>query len=446
MSRLSAMAMMLIASCLTLSADSFEGWWKGEVMRLPIVFHITRGDSGELTAIMKSPAQTDREIPCGEVRANADSIHITIPLINGSYRGRMTADSASIEGIFTQGVTIPMSLERTTAEAAQLYRPQEPKPPFPYVSREVTFRNGDITLAGTLTMPVYGFRPGAVVLVTGSGTQNRDEEIMGHKPFAVIADFLTRAGWAVLRYDDRGAGGSDKGKSTDTTLDFAADAMAAVRYLQSLPEINQKRIGILGHSEGGTIALLDAATYPDDVAFAISLAGPSVKGRDLMIRQNEMIYEMSGNAMTDSLRQMVTAMFDDIVSITDTELLKKSIVNRILMDQSKSQDEARTTADVMASPWYTAFVRLDPTPCLPKIKCPVLAVNGEWDVQVDARQNLSNISRYIPQATVKSYPGLNHMFQEAPSKAASLSYGSITQTISPQVLQDIAQWLSTLPD
>ncbi len=445
--RLSALLLMLLVSS-SLMADSFEGWWKGEVMRLPIVFHITRSADGPLTAIMKSPAQTDREIPCGEVSVSSDSILITIPLISGSYRGRISsADSTVIEGTFTQGANIPMTLSRTTAEAAQLYRPQEPKPPFPYVSRDVTFRNGDITLAGTLTMPVYGFRPGAVVLVTGSGTQNRDEEIMGHKPFAVIADFLTRAGWAVLRYDDRGAGGSDKGSTTDTTLDFAADAMAAVRYLRSLPDINPARIGLLGHSEGGTIAFIDAAEHPDEVAFAISLAGPAVKGRDVMIRQNEMIYEMSGHPMPDSLRLSVTAMFDDIVGITDSAQLEQAIVDRIMLtDPSKSREEALASARMMTSPWYTAFVRFDPVPYLSRIKCPLLALNGQWDVQVDARQNLGSISELVPQATIKSYPQLNHMFQEAPSKPASLSYGTITQTISPKVLDDIVQWLSGLPD
>ena len=358
--------------------------------------------------------------------------------LNASFKGVLSPDENSIKGQFKQGVEVPLVLTRTTAESAMLYRPQEPKPPFVYRQEEVTFNHGEISLAGTLTMPSWGRNFPAVVLVSGSGAQNRDEELFGHKPFAVIADFLTRAGIAVLRYDDRGVGGSSAGSADDTTLDFAQDALAAVDYLKTRSEIDSKNIGIIGHSEGGTIAVICAAMRPDDVAFIVSLAGAMVKGRDVMVQQNCLLAEMSGNPLNEEQKREVETIFATIDSINEPDRLRDAL--KTLM---ASHGEARIeqSLKVMTSPWYMAFVKFDPSTHLAQVKCPFLALNGEWDVQVDATLNLEAVKRLAPSATVKSYKKMNHLFQEIPNFAQSMSYGNICQTISPIVLDDIATWV-----
>lgn len=308
--------------CVVAHATDFVGYWKGEVMNLPIVFHITN-HNGQYSATLSSPSQGAVDIACDKTLISADSISIEIASLGIRYDGVMQADGKAITGTFVQGMALKLTLTPATAQDAAIVRPQDPKPPFFYNTREVTFANGDITLAATLTTPSPIFSPTspAVVLVTGSGAQNRDEEIMGHRPFAVIADYLTRAGIAVLRYDDRGIGGSSQGKATDTTLDFASDAMAAVNFLKSQPDINPAAVGVLGHSEGGSIALIAAASMPDDIAFAISLAGVAVKGRDAMIEQNHMIARASSQELTADKAQAVNDIFWAIDTITDNDAL-----------------------------------------------------------------------------------------------------------------------------
>lgn len=421
-------------------AHDIIGYWKGEVMSLPIVFHVVERE-GELSATLDSPMQGAKDIPCESIELKGDSVVIRMPLLQASFKGVFETGENSIRGIFTQGVSVPMLLTRTTEEASKLYRPQEPKPPFVYNSREVTFSHDGITLAGTLTTPMWGYRYPAVVLVTGSGAQNRDEEILGHKPFAVIADYLTRAGFAVLRYDDRGVGGSTKGNPDDTTLDYATDAIAAIKFLKTQSIIDSTRIGVIGHSEGGTIAFICAAQRPDDVAFVISLGGAVVKGKELMVMQNKMIAEAAGRPLTGELGQNVVAVFDAIDSIKDNDRLSLRLNELMAKQGNLSEAEIARQVKHMVSPWYSAFIRLNPGEYIQKMKCPVLALNGEWDVQVNAQQNLDALKMIYPEAEVKIYPGVNHMFQEASSLGQSLNYGAISQTFSPKVLDDIAKWL-----
>lgn len=421
-------------------AAGFAGYWKGEVASLPVVFRIMEGD-GEYSATLDSPMQGAKDIPCGKTTVTGDSISIDMPVLSARYAGRMQAGGGMIAGTFTQhGRSLPLSLSRTTQEAAALYRPQEPKPPFVYNSEEVVFSHDSITLAGTLTAPMWGGRHPAVVLVSGSGIQNRDEEIMGHRPFAVIADWLSRSGIAVLRYDDRGAGGSSPLSDGVTTLDFAEDALAAVDYLKTRRDIDATKIGILGHSEGGTIAFMCASKRSDDVAFVISLAGMAVKGRDLMSKQNRMVAAAVGKPLTTEQETLVDAIFAAIDTIADRNGLE-TVLREMMARLVDTDEKVSQNVKMMTSPWYTAFVRLDPTAFLEGTKCPVLAINGDWDIQVDAAQNLDAVRRSLPNATVKCYPGLNHLFQEASSKAQSINYGAITQTISPAVLEDIARWI-----
>ena len=436
MKKLAITCVVMLYSVISM-AGNVHGYWKGEVMTLPIVFHIFEKD-GEMLATISSPAQGATDIPCEMVTVKGDSVKIKMLRLNASFKGVLSPDENSIKGQFKQGVEVPLVLTRTTAESAMLYRPQEPKPPFVYRQEEVTFNHGEILLAGTLTMPSWGRNFPAVVLVSGSGAQNRDEELFGHKPFAVIADFLTRAGIAVLRYDDRGVGGSSAGSADDTTLDFAQDALAAVDYLKTRGEIDSKNIGIIGHSEGGTIAVICAAMRPDDVAFIVSLAGAMVKGRDVMVQQNCLLAEMSGNPLNEEQKHEVETIFATIDSINEPDRLRDAL--KTLM---ASHGEARVeqSLKVMTSPWYMAFVKFDPSTHLAQVKCPFLALNGEWDVQVDATLNLGAVKRLAPSATVKSYKKMNHLFQENPNFAQSMSYGNISQTISPIVLDDIATWV-----
>lgn len=439
MQKLLLAILLMMSGFVVAVAGDFVGYWKGNVASLPVIFNIKEAE-GVFSATLDSPQQGAKDIPCGEVVIKGDSVKIDMPVLSARYAGKMLDDV--IYGTFTQhGASLPLTLSRTTKDAAVLNRPQEPKPPFLYNMEEVQFGHDSIKLAGTLTTPMWGNRHRAVVLVSGSGTQNRDEEIAGHKPFAVIADYLTRSGFAVLRYDDRGAGGSSPVSKDATTMDFVADALSAVGYLKSRSEIDASKIGILGHSEGGTIGLMCASMCPDDVAFVVSLAGAAVKGKDLMIRQNEMVAELAGQPLTEGQRDDLVELFTAIDTVEDTAVLADSL--RVIMSRLGKTDAEHVAREVnmMMSPWYMAFVRLDPSGYIKQMRCPLFALNGEWDVQVDAKQNLDAVKMLKPDATVKSYPGLNHLFQEASSRGKSVNYGAIEQTISPTVLEDIARWL-----
>ncbi|MBQ2046735.1 MAG: alpha/beta hydrolase [Muribaculaceae bacterium] len=434
--------LVMLLCGLVASAADFAGHWKGKVANLPIVFHIAH--DSEWSATLDSPMQGAKDIPCGKVTVKGDSINIDMPALRANYKGVIAQDDKSITGIFTQGISIPLTLTRTTAEAAQLNRPQEPQPPFVYNVKEVTFQNGDLTFAGTLTTPFWGKKHKAVVLVSGSGAQNRDEELMGHKPFAVIADFLTRHGIAVLRYDDRGVGGSSRGSVDDTTLDFATDAMAAINYLKTRNDIDTTHIGIVGHSEGGLIAVIDAALHPNDVNFIVTLAGPYVSGRDILIKQNHLIAEMAGTPLSAQQAKDIEAMFDAIYNSTDSLQLATQLNEIMSATGNHSVEEINNTIKAMTSSWYVAFVKLNPEKYLSQVKCPVLAINGTWDFQVDAEQNLEMAQKMLPTATIKQFEGLNHMFQPAPTRQASMNYGAIETTISEQVLKAIADWINKL--
>lgn len=434
--------LVMLLCGLVASAAEFVGHWKGKVASLPIVFHIA--NDSIWSATLDSPMQGAMGIKCGKVVVAGDSITINMPALCANFKGVIAQDDKSITGTFTQGMSLPLTLTRTTADAVMYNRPQEPQPPFVYNTQDVTFQNGDITLAGTLTTPFWGKKHKAVVLVSGSGAQNRDEELFGHKPFAVIADYLTRHGIAVLRYDDRGVGGSSKGSKDDTTLDLATDAMAAVKYLKSRSDIDTTHVGIIGHSEGGLIAVINAAQHPQDVNFIATLAGPYVSGRDILIRQNQLIAETMGQPLNDGQLKHINDLLDAIYNSTDTDQLATRLTEILESDSTNKQQDIATTVRVMTSPWYVAFVKLDPAQYIAQVKCPVFAANGTWDYQVDAMQNLEMAQKMIPQATIKQYEGLNHMFQPSSSRQASMNYGAIETTISEQLLNDLTKWINGL--
>ncbi len=421
-------------------AQSIEGWWKGTLMqRLPIVFHISRStdDPEAFTGVVYSPAQTPDSMPLDNIRVTDSLLTFTMPTLNASFEGHLEAGRA-IDGTFTQGIRLPLRLEPASADDARIYRPQTPKPPFLYHTEDITFVTPDsITVGGTIAAPVK--RPaGALVLVSGSGAQNRDEELLGHKPFAVIADHLARMGWATLRCDDRGVGATSPGTPDDTTLDFARDAMAAVGELRRrYPGIP---VGILGHSEGGTIALYNAAHHPDSVDLVISLAGMAISGRDLMIRQNEMLAQYSGVEPSAESHALMVKTFDAINEPgTPAEVATR--LDAIYPSEGMDQEARAQTIRTMSTPWYIGFVRLDPPQWMGRIRCPVLALGGSWDIQVEAGPNLEAISQTIPSARTQLLDGLNHMLQESPSRAGSFNYATISQTISPRALEAISGFL-----
>lgn len=433
----------------SLSAQDISGAWHGKLSlptgSLTIVFHISQTEQDVYVTTLDSPDQGANGIKTQTTSFNDSTLIIQIPVIHASYKGKLNSDN-TINGTFTQGMPLPLNLKK--GEASRPKRPQEPQPPFPYRSEEVTVRNerDGINLAGTLTLPEKGTKFPAVVMVTGSGAQNRDEEIMGHKPFFVIADYLTRNGIAVLRCDDRGTAASQGTHATATNEDFATDTEAMVNYLRSRKEINAKKIGIIGHSAGGIIAFIVAQKDPS-IAFVVSLAGAGVRGDSLMLKQVELISKSQG--MPDAVWQgMKPSIRNRYAILQQTDKTPEELQKELYADVTKTMSpeqlkdlntiqQLSAQISSMTSPWYLHFMRYDPAQDLKKLKCPVLALNGEKDIQVDAAMNLTAIQERVTgngnkNVTVKAYPNLNHLFQtcEKGTLASTTACGS-TNTVAP---------------
>ncbi|MFQ5446989.1 MAG: alpha/beta hydrolase family protein [Saprospiraceae bacterium] len=429
------------------------------VMELRIVFHIAEKD-GQLTSTLDSPDQNANGLPVAETRFEAPELTLSMPMLQAEYKGTVNDDFTELTGTFTQrGIAMPLTMGRTAVEKAEVNRPQEPKPPVPYYVEEVTFENvaAGITLAGTLTLPEKEGHFPVAVLVSGSGPQDRNEELLGHKPFLVLADYLTRQGIGVLRFDDRGVGKSTGNFGPATSEDFATDALAAVEYLKTRPEANPGQIGIIGHSEGGMIAPMVAA-QSDDVAFIVLLAGPGVIGKDLLLRQIKLISLANGEdedkvEKGDTYNQEI---FDIICLISDTTELR-TILTEVMKRQISEQPEEdkkgigdpdeyiKSQLAQIMTPWFRFFLCYDPVPALEKVSCPVLALNGGKDLQVDPKQNLGGIEAALkkagnPNFKVKKLEGLNHLFQTCETGAPS-EYSKIEETFSPVALKEVADWI-----
>ena len=457
--KIAAVAMLLTGLTLSSSllAQDISGTWHGKLSlptgSLTIVFHIKHTEQGTYVTTLDSPDQGTKDIKTETTSLQDSTLTVQIPIIHASYKGKLNTDQ-TITGTFTQGMPLPLNL--TKGEFSGPKRPQEPQPPFPYKVEEVSVKNTQdgITLAGTLTLPEKGNKFPAVVLVTGSGAQNRDEEIMGHKPFLVIADYLTRNGIAVLRCDDRGTAASQGDYASATNEDFAKDTEAALNYLRSRKEINTRKIGIIGHSCGGTIAF-DIAAKDSNISFIISLAGAAVRGDSLMLKQVELISKSQGmpdpvwQTMKPSVRHRYSLLQQTAKS---SDEIRKEVYADVTRTMSAEQLKNLNTVqqlsaqiNSMTSPWYLHFMRYDPTASLKKIKCPVLALNGEKDIQVDADMNLTAIKQHISEngnknVTIKAYPKLNHLFQTC-EKGTLAEYGQLEETINPEVLKDMTEWI-----
>lgn len=389
------------------------GSWSGKLkvgpVSLTLVLHLEQAD-GYVTVTLDSPDQGAKGIGAFKEFLSDDSIAIKIETLGVTYRARLKDDK--LDGTFSQnGISLPLVLTRGVPE---MKRPQRPQPPYPYETEEVTFRNekDSATLEGTLTYPV-GYskqskkKPVVVLLVSGSGQQNRDEELMGHSPFLVIADYLARHGIATLRYDDRATGASVGGEVKNaTTEDFMRDALAGLDFLRHQKAFG--KVGLLGHSEGGAIAFMLASRKKTD--FIVSLAGPGVKGDTLLVKQENCIQQLSGMPATMTVEQF------------------------------------RQQPEVQQMRWLQWFIDYDPSADIRKSRCPVFALNGDRDCQVISSQNLTAIRQLLPKSKknlVKEYPSLNHLFQHCTTGLLT-EYSEIEETISPEVLSDIAQWINGL--
>ena len=440
------------------------GQWNG-VLKVPggqlrLVFNVSETENG-YSSTMDSPDQGAKGIPTTSTSFEDGVLKITIANARIEYQGTLGEDN-KIVGTFTQaGQSFPMDLSREVVQKEVPKRPQEPQKPFPYYSEDIKFDNAEagITLAGTLTLPEEtGIFP-AVVLITGSGPQNRDEEILGHKPFLVISDYLTRNGIAVLRFDDRGTAASGGNFGTATSNDFATDVQAGVEFLKTRKEINKDKIGLIGHSEGGLIAPM-VANEDKDIAFLVLLAGTGIPGGDLLLLQQRLIGASSGMtpAQLDENEKMSSKTFEIVRNALSEEDLKRELAGLMIQTfRSMPADqvpEGLTEGDFvnaqmkqLTSPWMINFIKYDPAPTLEKIKIPVLAVNGSNDLQVPPKENLGAIKAALEKAgnedfTIQELPGLNHLFQESSTGAIS-EYETIEQTFSPDALELILKWIQS---
>ena len=419
--------LIVVSIFCSLVANAQEGRWKGELnlpgMKLPVVFNFSSEG-----CTMDSPSQGAVGIKTSWTRSENGDVKISIPTIGGSYEGRL--EGKEIKGVFKQaGMSFPLNLLEV-----KLNRPQTPVAPFPYTTEEVKFKNGDVELNGTLTLPTgCSKKTPVLVMVTGSGQQNRDEELFEHKPFAVIADAFARKGIATLRYDDRFLGDKSKDFGSFNTSDFKEDALATVNLLRDRFD----KIGVLGHSDGGTIALMLAAEGKID--FAVSMAGVGGSGKENLLLQNKAIFKSSGYSddVVNAYCEVLDKVFGQMAEgkrpqgITIPETLPIALKSNL-----------QTIMSQPLVPYLSTLLSIDMSKSLPKIKCPVLAINGKLDLQVDHTYNLGVLEKGLTNCKHKivAFDGLNHLFQHCKTGSPN-EYSEIEETISPEVLDVMTDWV-----
>lgn len=440
------------------SGQSIEGFWQGALdtgsFKLRLLMKFSRTPDGKLKGLLDSLDQGANDIPMDTVDFQEGNLHVEMKNLRASYDGKLSADGTQIVGEFTQGAKLPLTLKRIAkASDAALVRPQTPRRPYPYDEVDASYSNQQdkVRLAATLTVP-HGSGPfPAVVLITGSGQQDRNETLLGHQPFLVLADYLTRHGIAVLRADDRGVGGTSKGAESDTSENYAGDALAGVEFLKTRKEINPKQIGLVGHSEGGMIAPM-AAARSNDVAFIVLMAGPGIVGDKLLVMQNGLISTAEcDKAVKESMAQ-VERLFVIAKDEKDPAIAKQ----KMKAESANIAEAARKRLDgqlasldgrinEILSPWFRFFLSYDPRPTLVKVHVPVLAINGERDTQVPAKEDLAAIEQALKDGGNRDYkivllPKLNHLFQTSSTGAPS-EYAEIEETIAPVALQTMGDWI-----
>ena len=439
--------------------DRVVGHWEGYIeipgQSLAVKVDLTINDS-DWSGTIDIPTQGAKDLPLSDIHIEENGADVSVKFSIRGVPGNPTFDGKLHDGVisgkFSQGgaqFSFRLSREAIPGPA----RPQEPKPPFPYHIEEVMFQNGAVNLAGTLTLPQGDGPFPAVLLISGSGLQDRDETLVGHKPFWVLADHLSRAGIAVLRVDDPGIGKSTPHPKPPTTADFATDVAAGVAFLKRDDRIG--RVGLIGHSEGGIIAAI-VASRSNDVDFVVLMAGPGVPGAELLRKQNERIFDAAGIAgeRKQNLLTLLNHLFTILTSEDMTENEQRQGVDEIVRQQleingvppaKQEETQVRALVEQALTPWMRYFLTFDPRPALEQIRVPVLALNGELDVQVDAEQNLTAIAAALDKGgnqdvTVHRLPEHNHLFQRARTGLMN-EYAAIEETISPEVLNLIRDWV-----
>lgn len=441
-------------------SQDIAGDWYGDLnidgVSLQVIFTINKTGKNYSAAI-SVPMQGAERIPMSSASFENNTLVLSMQNPPISFEGRIEGNI--IKGQFKQGGrALPLQLTQDKTVRREIRKPQEPVAPYPYFEEEVKFYNkyAKINLSGTLTLPKKEGKFPVVILVSGSGPQNRNQEIMGHKPFWVLADYLTKKGIGVLRYDDRGIGASQGNFNAASSVDFSYDAEAAMDYLKSRKEIDHKKIGLMGHSEGGLIVPM-VAIRRSDVRGVALLAAPAVRGDMLLLAQQEKLGRANGTP-EEALKKTMAInreIFDLVIQHQDSSELKLKLANYLSEVYDKLREEERPQGISkndfikiqvfqIASPWMKFYLKYDPALALSKLKCPVLAANGELDLQVPATQNLDEITRLLQtggnsQTQILRYPGLNHLFQTCNTGSIE-EYGMIKETFSPKAMEDISAW------
>ncbi|MFN4123738.1 MAG: alpha/beta hydrolase family protein [Flavobacteriales bacterium] len=450
--------------CLLAQSTTYKGTLIVGSNSLDIIFHIQEEPKGRISASMDVPQQSAMGLKCDEATRTTDSLILKINMIRGAYRGKFETDS-TIKGVWNQGMDFPLNLSKVDQA---LNRPQHPKPTDDYISREVIYKNADasVTFGATITIPKGEGSYPAIVLINGSGQQNRDSEVFGHKLFAVLADFFTRNGYIVLRADDRGVGKTEGDLKFATSADFAEDVKVHLDYLKRLPQTDKKRLYLIGHSEGGMIASMVAASRKD-VAGAILLASPGIPIFELLVQQQAEVLKSAGIAEKDidtykivfeALTKAVSLAGDfetarqtaDQLISTYRSTANPAVVSAItgITDDESQDNFVNDIAQTFMSPWFAYFLRYNPENDLKKIKIPVLAITGSRDIQVLADPNLEGIRNALTKAKNKNFriekmEGYNHLFQKC--KICSVGeYALLEETFSPKVMQMMLDWLNSL--
>lgn len=452
-SMLRRVAAVSAAALLTGSAASAQeavGDWNGLLqvggVELRIGVKIEAGEGGALTGSITSPDQSPGDIPISDARMDQDKLSFAVPMIRGRYEGRWDAAQGAWNGRWIQGGPIPLTLAKGPVPSRA--RPQMPAKPYPYREEEVAFESAPgVKLAGTLTLPEGKGPFPAAILISGSGAQDRDEQLLGHRPFLVLADHLTRRGIAVLRYDDRGYGKSTGRFQDATSSDFAVDAAAAVAFLRDRKDIDTGRIGLIGHSEGGMVGPMVAAKDPT-IAFVVLLAGPGAPSRELMAAQRAAVAKARGIPPEAVARNETFAgRIDTLLAETaDWEAAKVEVTKVVGQGAAVvgvPVEQLIAANQLLFTPWYREFIAHDPRPNLAKLRMPVLTVNGANDLQVIAGQNLPAIREALKankDATVIELPGLNHLFQTS-ATGDPRDYGRIEETFAPAALATVSDWV-----
>lgn len=440
------------------ATSAVEGNWLGALdlgtFKLRLVLKISKTPEGQLKATMDSLDQNAKDLVVDSITFLDGTLKFEMMAIAASYVGTLSKDGTQLNGQFTQGGVRALDFKRVTDVAQmELRRPQTPKKPYPYREEEVSYENkqDQVKLAATLTLPPGDGPFPAVVLITGSGQQDRNESLLSHQPFLVLADYLTRRGIAVLRADDRGIGGTSRGGPNDTTQNYADDALAGIEFLKTRKEINPKQMGLIGHSEGGMAAPM-AAVKSTDVAFIVLMAGPGIRGDELLMKQVALITAAEcenevQRSVAETKELMATVMQEKDAAVARQKMhyaaVKRTEAAKKKLDAQLAQADAQSV--VWATDWFRYFLSYDPRPTLMKVKVPVLAINGEKDLQVPAKEDLEAIDQALKSAGHKDYkivslPNLNHLFQTTKTGAPS-EYAEIEETIAPVALQTIGDWI-----